>query len=85
MTAREHSCCVPAQGVLIKDAAPPDVGEAPARVSMEPASVERPDCALQGPDRVPAVLIPAGPFRYGCDRREGPLADGEGPSRLGPC
>ena len=27
-------------------------------------------------------LIPAGEFRYGCDRHEGPPADGEGPSRL---
>ena len=28
------------------------------------------------------TLIPAGAFRYGCDRREGHPADGEGPARL---
>ena len=27
-------------------------------------------------------LIPAGSFRYGCDRREGAPGDGEGPSRI---
>ena len=27
-------------------------------------------------------LIPAGPFRYGCDRGEGAPGDGEGPSRM---
>jgi formylglycine-generating enzyme required for sulfatase activity len=28
------------------------------------------------------VAIPGGSFRYGCDRRDGPPADGEGPARL---
>jgi formylglycine-generating enzyme len=28
------------------------------------------------------ALIPAGSFRYGCDRREGHPGDGEGPSRI---
>jgi formylglycine-generating enzyme required for sulfatase activity len=35
-----------------------------------------------GDDICDMVPIPAGPFRYGCDRREGHPTDGEGPSRL---
>ena len=35
-----------------------------------------------GEDARNMVTIPAGVFRYGCDRREGPPGDGEGPSQL---
>ena len=34
-----------------------------------------------GEDVSDMVPIPAGDFRYGCDRREGPPGDGEGPAR----
>ncbi len=44
--------------------------------------MERPGGVQPGTDLVPMALISAGAFRYGCDRREGPPADGEGPSRL---
>ncbi len=42
-----------------------------------PLAAERP-----GEDGAGMALIPSGPFRYGCDRNEGPPGDGEGPSRL---
>jgi formylglycine-generating enzyme required for sulfatase activity len=35
-----------------------------------------------GEDERDMVTIPSGAFRYGCDRREGHPADGEGPARL---
>jgi formylglycine-generating enzyme len=38
--------------------------------------------AQRGTDTAPMSLIPAGLFRHGCDRREGPAGDGEGPSQL---
>lgn len=35
----------------------------------------------QGEDASDMAIVPAGTFAYGCDRREGHPADGEGPSR----
>ena len=35
-----------------------------------------------GEDDCDMAIIPEGVFRYGCDRREGPPGDGEGPSQL---
>jgi formylglycine-generating enzyme required for sulfatase activity len=38
--------------------------------------------AKPGEDDADMAIVPAGSFGYGCDRREGHPADGEGPSRL---
>ena len=37
---------------------------------------------VRGVDASQMVAIPGGPFRMGCDRREGHPSDGEGPSRV---
>ena len=77
MTAREQGCCVPGRG-----SAPRRPGDAAPRVAHGPAALENQNDNGADRDLVPMALVPAGAFRYGCDHREGPPADGEGPSRL---
>jgi formylglycine-generating enzyme len=77
VTAREPNCCVPG-----REGGSRGQGNGPAQVGMDPSAVGWRGQIPANPDRVPETLVPAGAFRYGCDRREGPSADGEGPSRL---
>lgn len=65
MSETAASCCGPAAGVM-----PP----MPARAQVLPS----PAAAGEGDENMAAV--PWGSFAYGCDRREGNPADGEGPS-----
>jgi len=60
------SCCVPASAATIKSGGTLAVGDATGAAS----------------DKSQMVLVPGGPFRMCCDRREGHPSDGEGPSRL---
>jgi sulfatase modifying factor 1 len=65
--ADQKPCCVPSM---------PEA----AKASGTPIAVMA--GAGTGVDASEMVLVPGGPFRMGCDRREGHPSDGEGPSRL---
>lgn len=65
-------CCAPSSRSGSAPSQQPDLQSAePPRAAGAP-----------GEDDRNMALIPEGPFRYGCDRREGPPGDGEGPARL---
>jgi len=66
MTDTKLSCCVPAMSDASK-AGTADVADI---------------AVVRGVDASQMVAIPGGPFRMGCDRREGHPSDGEGPSRV---
>ena len=66
------SCCSPE----------PDSTSAAARPAASALAGSSWPGATAGEDDQDLVLVDAGEFRMGCDRREGPPADGEGPARL---
>ena len=70
MSGPSPSCCHP------DAAASPGVGVAHG-VGLAPGA----GSSLAGEGGADMALIPAGVFGFGCDRREGHAADGEGPAR----
>ena len=67
MSEADASCCGPGRP-----------GDAPPTRAVSPLG----DSAAPGEGDDDMVAVPGGAFRYGCDRREGHPADGEGPSRV---